>query len=55
MASQQFETAGNDGEQVVEVVGYTAGELPDRFHALGLLQRGLGAFALGDFRGQTLI
>src|SRR6202023_4036293 len=50
MPSQQFETAGYDGKQVVEVVGYPAGELPDRLHALCLLQRGFGALALGDFR-----
>ena len=55
MPSQQFETAGYDGKQVVEVVGYPAGELPDRLHALCLLQRGFGALALGDFRGQTLV
>ena len=36
---QQLVVAGDDGEQVVEVVGDAAGELPDRLHALRLAQR----------------
>src|SRR5258708_37623315 len=34
VAPQQFETAGNNRKQVVEVVGDAARKLPDRFDAL---------------------
>ncbi len=33
---QQFKAAGDDGEQVVEVVRQAARELADRFHLLRL-------------------
>ncbi len=35
---QEIDVAGNDLQQVVEVVGDTAGQLADRLHLLGLLQ-----------------
>jgi hypothetical protein len=41
------EPADDDGEQVVEVVRHAAGELPDRFHFLGLAQSLLGEALVG--------
>jgi hypothetical protein len=49
---QRVQVAGDDGEQVVEVVGEAAGELADGFHLLGLDQGGLAGFLLGDVDGQ---
>ncbi len=38
MTLQRFEISDDDGEQIVEVVGDAAGELPDTFHFLRLAQ-----------------
>ena len=49
---QRGQVAGDDGEQVVEVVGESAGELADGFHLLGLDQCGLAGLLFGDVDGQ---
>src|SRR5208337_2028221 len=55
----QADVAKYGGEDVVEVVGNTAGQSPDGFHLLGLYQLGLqfgplvfDPFALGDISDQ---
>jgi hypothetical protein len=35
---QQFQASGKACQQIIEVVGDASGELPDRFHFLGLPQ-----------------
>jgi len=35
-AQQALDAAGDDGEQIVEIVRHAAGQLPDRLHALRL-------------------
>ncbi len=37
-----FEIADDDGQQIVEVMGDTAGEMADRFHLLRMAQHVLG-------------
>ena len=44
---QQFERAGDAGEQIVEVMGEPAGELAHRLHLLALAQGLLGSHQLG--------
>ena len=46
--AQSRQIAHDDGQHVVEVVGQTAGELPDRLELLRLRQREMGAPLLGD-------
>ncbi len=46
--AQEVGGRADDGEQIVEVVRDTAGELADRLHLLRLPQRFLAAAALGD-------
>ena len=56
LVAQGVEVAGDDGEQVVEVVGEAAGELADGFHLLGLDQRGLSrpaACTLGAYEATS--
>ncbi|CAN5420767.1 hypothetical protein BH09PSE6_BH09PSE6_14380 [soil metagenome] len=53
-AIEQVEAADDAGQQVVEVVGDAAGELPDRFHLLGLAQCVVRLLAFGDDLGDTL-
>ena len=45
---QQVAVAEDGGQQVVEVVGDTAGQLADGFHLLRLQELGLDPAALGD-------
>ena len=45
LAPQTLHAAADDHQKVVEVVGDAAGQLSDRFQALGLPQRDLGGFA----------
>jgi hypothetical protein len=47
---QQFAVGGDHGEDVVEVVGHTPGELPEAFQPAGVLQAPFAgvAFGLGD-------
>ena len=45
---QQFEAADDPGQQIVEIVGETAGQLTHRLHLLALTQRLLRLAALGD-------
>ena len=52
LVPQRGQVAGDDGEQVVEVVGEAAGELADGFHLLGLDQHRLAGLLLGDVDGQ---
>ena len=48
---QQLRVDQGRGEQIVEIVGDTAGQLADRFHLLGLAQLVLGRLALRDVDG----
>ena len=48
IVQQQLAVAQDDGQQVVEVVGHAAGQLPDRFHLLRLLILRLQGTAFGD-------
>ena len=50
-AAQEVGRGPDDGEQIVEIVGHAAGQLPDRFHLLRLAQRFLALAALGDVDG----
>ena len=45
LAVDDLKPAEHDGQEVVEVVGDAAGELPDRLHLLRLAQRFLGLLA----------
>jgi hypothetical protein len=45
---RQVGIAVDRGEEVVEVVGHAAGELPDRFHLLRLPQLLLERYPFGD-------
>ena len=47
-AQGDFAVAGDGGEEVVEVVGNTAGESADGFHFRGVAELGLEEFLLGD-------
>ena len=51
LPADHVQSPDDDGEQVVEVVRNAAGELPDRFHLLGLTQQlfGLDACFVLDF------
>ncbi len=51
-ALQGLEIAGDDGQEVVEIVRHAAGQLADRLHLLGLAQRLLGAAVLGGVPDQ---
>ncbi len=51
----EVEVADDHRQQVVEVVRDAAGQLADRVHLLRLGERRLGAFALGDLLGQTVV
>ncbi len=44
---KHFQAAGDDHEEVVEIVGDAAGKLPNRFHLLGLGERLLRFDQLG--------
>jgi len=44
-AQQALDAAGDDREQIVEIVRHAAGQLPDRLHALPLAERRLGDLA----------
>jgi hypothetical protein len=52
VGEQQRRVAGDDGEQVVEVVRDPAGEAPDRLHLLRLAEPVLEALALADVVGE---
>jgi len=54
-AKHQIERADDDAQEVVEVVGDAAGQLPDRLHLLGLDQARLRAFAFGDLGSQPIV
>ena len=45
---QDADRAGDDGQDVVEVVGDAAGQLADRVHLLRLAELGLGGLLLGE-------
>src|SRR3954451_23408487 len=45
---ENADAAGDDGEDVVEVVGDAAGELTDRLHLLRLAELRLGGALLGE-------
>ena len=47
--------ADDHGQKVVEVVGDAAGQPPDRFHALGVHQVGLGLGLLGEGLADALL
>ena len=51
--SRMFTVAGNDGQQVVEVVGHAAGQLADRLHLLRLVELRLQRLLLGHVLGQA--
>ncbi len=53
--AEQLQAAGDAGEQVVEVVRETAGELADRLHLLALAQRVLDRLALAQGHGDALL
>ena len=52
---KDFDRAGDDGEDVVEIMGDAAGELPDRIHLLGLTQPFLGLVLVGHVGGRAAI
>ncbi len=52
--AQQIEIAHHRHQEIVEVMGDTAGELADRFHLLRLAQLLLGLFARRDFLHQLM-
>ena len=52
---QQLQIAKHLGQQIVEVVSYTRGELTNHFELLRLKQRFLGALAFGNLCGQAII
>ena len=47
--AQQMGVAGDDGQQIVEVVGNPSGKPADGFHLLRLAKGFFGPFALGHF------
>src|ERR1700730_17807727 len=53
--AQQRCIAAHYHQQIIKIVGNAAGELPDRFHSLGLPQRRLGLFAFLDLEMQATI
>ena len=60
--AHQFETAEHRHQEIVEVMGDAAGQVPDRLHLLrlqerlaGLLQLLLRLFALGDVSGDLRV
>ena len=54
-ARDDLEIAGDDLEQVVEVVGDPAGELADGLHLLALAQRVVGLLAFGHRSGHPIL
>ncbi len=54
-APAHVDIADHHRQQIVEIMGDTAGELADRLHLLCLAQRALGQFALGDGLGDALL
>jgi hypothetical protein len=48
LGAQQLGIGADHGQQIVEVVGDTAGQTPDRFHSLRLTQCGLGVLPILD-------
>jgi predicted porin len=44
---QETEISHDNGEKIIEVVGYAAGKLANRLHFLGLAQGCLGLLVLG--------
>ena len=51
MAAGGIDIAGDDGQQIVEIVGDAAGQLADRLHLLRLAKRFFGLLAVGDRGG----
>ena len=51
---QDLDRAGDDGEDVVEVMGDAAGELADRFHLLGLPDPVLGRDLVGEIAHEAV-
>ena len=45
---KQLAVTQDSGKQIVEVMGYSPGQSPDRFHLLGLKKLFFKAFAVGD-------
>ena len=54
LALRALKIADDDGEQIIEVVRNTAGELADRFELLRLPQPLFGRYPPIDFRVKTL-
>ena len=52
---QMLDIAADHGQEIVEVVRYAAGQLPDRFHLLRLTKRVLGALPLPGLLGDPLL
>ena len=46
--AEDLDRAGDDGEDVVEVVRHAAGELADRLHLLGMADAFLGGDLVGE-------
>ena len=55
IAKQHLHIAYDNGQEIVEVVGYAARELADGLHLLGLSQCCLGLAAFGNLGGDTLL
>ena len=51
-AADQVEIAADDHQEIVEVVSKPAGQLPDNFHFLRLVQKRLGALPHRDLVGE---
>src|SRR6266404_3738438 len=54
-AGQELRVGEDDRQQVVEVVGDTAGELADRFHLLSLTELFFQAASLTDVFGEDFV
>src|ERR1700746_2683062 len=52
-SDDQIAVATNDGEQIIEVVGYATGQPANGFHALGLQQLCFEMFLLGGIDGHS--
>jgi hypothetical protein len=50
-----LEIALDDGQQIIEIMGYAAGQLADRLHLLGLPQRLLDPHPGGDLAADALL
>ena len=51
---QDFDRAGDDGQDIVEIMRDAAGELADRFHLLGLPDAVLGRDLVGEVADEAV-